>query len=104
MAAVALSPTDDHAAFTASGEYVRFYDLRSTAAPVAEVELGADDIGQLAVHHKGKYLALADDSGAARVIEISTKSSYKTIRRNGHSSICSSVQFRPGTQCIESAI
>lgn len=56
VAAVALSPTDEHAAFTACGEYVRFYDLRDTSAPVAELELGADDIGQLTVHHKGRYL------------------------------------------------
>eukprot|EP00729_Bicosta_minor_P002891 gene2891-13584_t len=98
VAAVALSPTDEHAAFTACGEYVRFYDLRDTSAPVAELELGADDIGQLTVHHKGRYLALADDSGAARVIDIGSKTSYKTIKRNGHTSICSSVQFRPGKQ------
>lgn len=32
------------------------------------------------------------------MIDIGSKTSYKTIKRNGHTSICSSVQFRPGKQ------
>lgn len=56
-------------------------------------EFNDDEVYQMALNDKEEYLAAADDSGATRIIDLSTKKLFKTLRK--HSNICSGVVFRP---------
>eukprot|EP00041_Stephanoeca_diplocostata_P025612 m.674239 g.674239 ORF g.674239 m.674239 type:complete len:413 (+) comp22783_c0_seq48:89-1327(+) len=99
VSAVAFSPTDEHRVFAGAGKRVLIFDLRNPGRCISEATLNYDDINEISVHHKGGYIAAADDSGAIRILDVSRASgikSYKTLRGKGsHTSICSTVKFRP---------
>ena len=95
VATVALSPSDTNAAFAASDGAIRIFDVRKPDEAVSTVEINSDDINQVALNHKGEYLAAADDSGEVKVVEVWNRKPFKTLGRQ-HTNICSSVQFRAG--------
>ncbi|KAH7926623.1 hypothetical protein BV22DRAFT_1032619 [Leucogyrophana mollusca] len=60
------------------------------------LEIGADDddvLNELALNHKNSQLAFSLDSGAAGVVDLSTKKI--TRMRTSHQSICGTVKFIP---------
>ncbi|KAI3353729.1 hypothetical protein L3Q82_004961 [Scortum barcoo] len=54
---------------------------------------GEEEINALALNETGSALAVANDSGAVRVLELPSGKVCRTLRR--HTNICSSVAFRP---------
>lgn len=57
-----------------------------------------DDISSFDVHPKNaNMVAVADDSGVARIVDIASKRVVKHLH-HVHSNICSSVMFRPNAQ------
>ena len=104
VAAVCFSPREpSHVMFAAVGHAACMVDLRehrsssgasSSSVPVTQTyRFCKDDIGHLALHAKGGFLALADDTGAVQVVDLTAGKLFKSIRQ-AHSNICSSVAFR----------
>ncbi|XP_060761884.1 WD repeat-containing protein 53-like isoform X2 [Neoarius graeffei] len=80
--------------YVSHGETVSILDSRSLKKPVEEFkDVGEDEINSLSVSETGASLALADDSGAVRVVDLQTGKVNRTLRK--HTNICSSVAFRP---------
>ncbi|MCI4390580.1 hypothetical protein PGIGA_G00124250 [Pangasianodon gigas] len=80
--------------YVSHGETVSILDPRSLKKPVEELkDVGEDEINSLSVSETGASLALADDSGTVRVVDLQTGKVSRTLRK--HTNICSSVAFRP---------
>ncbi|KAF5896991.1 WD repeat-containing protein 53, partial [Clarias magur] len=80
--------------YVSHGETVSVLDPRSLKKPTEELkDVGEDEINSLSVSDTGASLALADDSGAVRVVDLQTGKVSRTLRK--HTNICSSVAFRP---------
>ncbi|XP_077468045.1 WD repeat-containing protein 53 [Stigmatopora argus] len=91
---VAFSPSPSGLLYASHGDTVRAYDLRNFKDAVQEfVGAGEEEINALALSEDGSTLALADDSGAVRILELPGGKVCRTLRR--HTNICSSVAFRP---------
>ncbi|KAG1663642.1 hypothetical protein FOA52_011697 [Chlamydomonas sp. UWO 241] len=79
--------------YAAFGRTAVCVDQRASCHIVATYEHCADDVGCVAVHAKGGFLALGDDTGCVQVVDLATGRPFKTIRA-AHSNIVSSVAFR----------
>ncbi|XP_031599818.1 WD repeat-containing protein 53 [Oreochromis aureus] len=91
---VVFSPSAPNQLFVAHGDAVSVLDPRSLKGPVEEYQAaGEEEINALALNETGSALAVADDSGAVRVLEVPGGKVCRTLRR--HTNICSSVAFRP---------
>lgn len=80
--------------YTAFNDTVKIFNRENWSAPVDTFSYNSDEINQIAVDEKEKYLAASDDAGEIRVIDLSLKKLYKTLK-NKHTNICASVCFRP---------
>ena len=90
----AFSPTAPGLLYVSHGETVSVLDPRNLKEPIEELQnVGEDEINSLSVNETGISLALADDSGAVRVVDLQTSKVCRTLRK--HTNICSSVAFRP---------
>ncbi|KAG9278504.1 WD repeat-containing protein 53 [Astyanax mexicanus] len=90
----AFSPTAPGLLYVSHGETVSVLDPRNLAGPVEELKnVGEDEINSLSVNETGTSLALGDDSGAVRVLDLQTGKVSRTLRK--HTNICSSISFRP---------
>ncbi|XP_059187754.1 WD repeat-containing protein 53 [Centropristis striata] len=91
---VVFSPAAPCQLYVSHGDTVSVLDPRSLKSPVEEFQAaGEEEINALAMNETGSALAVADDSGAVRVLELPGGKVCRTLRR--HSNICSSVAFRP---------
>ncbi|XP_060902817.1 WD repeat-containing protein 53 [Labrus mixtus] len=80
--------------YVSHGDAVSVLDPRNLKGPVEEFQgAGEEEINALTVNETGSALAVADDSGAVRVLELPGGKVCRTLRR--HTNICSSVAFRP---------
>ncbi|XP_072525020.1 WD repeat-containing protein 53 [Salminus brasiliensis] len=90
----AFSPTAPGLLYVSHGGSISTLDPRNLAGPVDELrDVGEDEINSLSVNETGTSLALGDDSGAVRVLDLQTGKVSRTLRK--HTNICSSVAFRP---------
>ncbi|XP_049432573.1 WD repeat-containing protein 53 [Epinephelus fuscoguttatus] len=91
---VVFSPAAPGQLYVSHGEAVSVLDPRNLKSPVEEFQgAGEEEINALALNETGTALAVADDSGAVRVLELPGGKVCRTLRR--HTNICSSVAFRP---------
>lgn len=91
---VVFSPVAPGHLFVSHGDKVSVVDPRNLKGPIEAFEgAGEEEINALALSETGSALAVADDSGAVRVLELPTGKVCRTLRR--HTNICSSVAFRP---------
>ncbi|XP_037123972.1 WD repeat-containing protein 53 [Syngnathus acus] len=91
---LAFSPAAPSLLYISHGDTVSTLDPRNPNGPVEEfVGVGEEEINALALNESGSTLALADDSGAVRILELPGGKVCRTLRR--HTNICSSVAFRP---------
>jgi WD40 repeat protein len=65
-----------------------------SASPLHTYSFNSEEINQVAVNHKGTFLAAADDSGEIKVINLQNHKLFKTLQ-GVHSNICSSAVFHP---------
>lgn len=80
--------------YVSHGDAVSVLDPRNLKGPVEEFQgAGEEEINALSLNETGSALAVADDSGAVRVLELPGGKVCRTLRR--HTNICSSVAFRP---------
>lgn len=80
--------------YVSHGETVSVLDPRNLTGPIEEFRgAGEEEINALALNETGSALAVADDSGAVRVLELPGGKVCRTLRK--HTNICSSVAFRP---------
>lgn len=94
VTSVVFSGTAPGLLYVSHGETVSVLDPRSLKKPAEELkDVGEDEINSLSVSETGASLALADDSGAVRVVDLQTGKVSRTLRK--HTNICSSVAFRP---------
>lgn len=91
---VVFSPAAPGQLYVSHGDTVSVLDPRNLKGPVEEFQgAGEEEINALAPNDTGSALAVADDSGAVRVLELPGGKVCRTLRR--HTNICSSVAFRP---------
>ncbi|XP_072248479.1 WD repeat-containing protein 53 [Leuresthes tenuis] len=91
---VAFSPAALSQLYVSHGDTVSVLDPRNLKVPAQEFQgAGEEEINAVALNETGSALALADDSGAVRVLELPGGKVSRTLRR--HTNICSSVAFRP---------
>lgn len=91
---VVFSPAAPGQLYVSHGDTVSVLDPRNLKGPVEEFQgAGEEEINALALNDTGSALAVADDSGAVRVLELPGGKVCRTLRR--HTNICSSVAFRP---------
>lgn len=91
---VVFSPGDSAQLYVSHGETVSVVDPRNMKNTVQEfVGVGEEEINALGLNETGSALAVADDSGAVRVLDLPGGKVCRTLRR--HTNICSSVAFRP---------
>lgn len=82
--------------YTSAGTEVKSFDIHmaTLSKPLESYQYNTEEINQVACNPSSSFLAAADDSGNVKIIDIGQKRPYKTLR-DGHRSICSSVQFLP---------
>ncbi|XP_035535928.1 WD repeat-containing protein 53 [Morone saxatilis] len=91
---VVFSPAAPGQLYVSHGDTVSVLDPRNLKGPVEQfLGAGEEEINALALSDTGSALAVADDSGAVRVLELPGGKVCRTLRR--HTNICSSVAFRP---------
>ncbi|XP_028275687.1 WD repeat-containing protein 53 [Parambassis ranga] len=91
---VVFSPAAPSRLYVSHGDTVSVLDPRNLKGPVEGFQgAGEEEINALALNETGSALAVADDSGAVRVLELPGGKVCRTLRR--HTNICSSVAFRP---------
>ncbi|KAM9853638.1 WD repeat-containing protein 53 [Aulostomus maculatus] len=91
---VVFSPAALGPLYVSHGDTVSTLDPRNLKVTVEEFQgAGEEEINSLALDETGSSLAVADDSGAVRVLELPGGKVCRTLRR--HTNICSSVAFRP---------
>lgn len=91
---VVFSPASPGQFYVSHGDRVSVLDARNLKSTVDEFEgAGEEEINALALNETGSALAVADDSGAVRVLALPGGKVCRTLRR--HTNICSSVAFRP---------
>lgn len=91
---VVFSPAAPSQLYVSHGDTVSVLDPRNLKGPVEAFQgAGEEEINALALNETGSSLAVADDSGAVRVLELPGGKVFRTLRR--HTNICSSVAFRP---------
>ncbi|XP_071352539.1 WD repeat-containing protein 53 [Trachinotus anak] len=91
---VVFSPAAPGQLYVSHGDTVSVLDPRNLKGPMEEFPgAGEEEINALALNETGSALAVADDSGAVRVLELPGGKVCRTLRR--HTNICSSVAFRP---------
>uniref|UniRef100_A0AAR2M678 WD repeat domain 53 n=2 Tax=Pygocentrus nattereri TaxID=42514 RepID=A0AAR2M678_PYGNA len=89
-----FSPMAPGLLYASHGETISVLDPRKLTGPTEQLQnVGEDEINSLSVNETGTSLALADDSGAVRVVDLQTSKVCRTLRK--HTNICSSVAFRP---------
>lgn len=91
---VAFSPSTPSVLYASHGRTVSVLDTRNLKAALTELtDVGEEEINWLSVNESGALLAVADDSGAVRVVDLQLEKVIRTLRK--HDNICSSVTFRP---------
>ncbi|XP_026172738.1 WD repeat-containing protein 53 [Mastacembelus armatus] len=91
---VVFSPAAPVQLYVSHGDTVSVLDPRNLKGHVQEFHgAGEEEINALALNETGSALAVADDSGAVRILELPGGKVCRTLRR--HTNICSSVAFRP---------
>ncbi|KAI9592933.1 WD40-repeat-containing domain protein [Syncephalis fuscata] len=98
VTSVCFSPTDAHIIYAASGNKVHTFDLRNASMVITEskniLDFSKDEINQIVIDQKGRFMATADDNGDVRVFDIQSQRPYKQMR-SVHKNICLGVTFRP---------
>ncbi|KAM4589265.1 WD repeat-containing protein 53 [Fundulus diaphanus] len=94
VTSAAFSPAGSAHLYVSHGDTVSVFDPRNLKGPAEEFQgAGEEEINALALNETGSAVALADDSGAVRILEVPGGKVCRTLRR--HTNICSSVAFRP---------
>ncbi|XP_024024162.1 cellulose synthase A catalytic subunit 8 [UDP-forming] [Morus notabilis] len=96
LSSICFKSGNENVIYVSSGKEVKSFDVHLANAfkPLESYVYNKEEINQIALNYKSSFLAAADDGGDVKIIDISQKCLYKTLRA-GHTSICSSVQFLP---------
>ncbi|XP_020784314.2 WD repeat-containing protein 53 [Boleophthalmus pectinirostris] len=91
---VIFSPSAPAQLYVSHGETVSVVDYRNLKSSVEQFKgVGEEEINALALNETSSALAVADDSGAVRILDLPGGKVCRTLRR--HTNICSSLAFRP---------
>ncbi|KAI6705418.1 hypothetical protein NL676_008380 [Syzygium grande] len=95
VSSLCFKPGNEDVIYVSYGKEVKCFDVRlgTSWTPLDCYDYNKEEINQIVCSSKS-FLAAADDGGEIKIIDIRQQCLYKTLR-NGHSSICSSVQFLP---------
>ncbi|KAL1915342.1 uncharacterized protein VTP21DRAFT_6800 [Calcarisporiella thermophila] len=93
-----LSPKNPMELYVACGKKIHLYDLRNiecvSSEPMKTFEFSTDEINQIAINEKGKYLGSVDDNGEVKIVDLETRKIYKQFRKK-HENISFCISFRP---------
>lgn len=91
---VLFSKENENILYAAFDENIKVFDLGNLPNAVECFEFNQEEINQVVMDEKEKYLAACDDSGEIKVIDLHDKKVFKTLRLK-HTNICSTACFRP---------
>ncbi|KAK9706821.1 hypothetical protein RND81_07G153900 [Saponaria officinalis] len=96
ISSICFKQGNENMIYLSSGTEVKCIDVRmdSPEKPLESYNYNKDEINQISCNLKSSFVAASDDSGDVKIIDIHQRRPFKTLR-NGHDSICSSVQFVP---------
>ena len=67
VASICFAPGSSDVLYAAVGCSVQVVDLRAGTAPMQQYSHNREEVSHVAVHHRGNYLAAADDAGEVQV-------------------------------------
>ena len=89
---VCFSKDDTDVLYSSLGPKIVVYKLSDLDNVVDTFSFNEDEINQIVLDKKEKFLAACDDSGEVKILDIKEKRVYKTLRLK-HTNICSTVVF-----------
>lgn len=89
-----FSKVKENILYASFDDQVKVYDLKNLSEPLECFHVNQEEINQMVLDEKEKYLAACDDSGEIKIIDLQDKKVFKTLRLK-HTNICSTVCFRP---------
>lgn len=81
--------------YVAFGQEVMIFDTDQPREPVHRFNSNTDEVNQVRVDEKEEFMAACDDSGEIKIMSLTERKVYKTLRFK-HTNICATVVFRPG--------
>ncbi|KAI4332528.1 hypothetical protein L6164_017429 [Bauhinia variegata] len=96
ISSLSFKPGNEDIIYVSSGKEVKCFDvhLGTSWKPLESYNYNKEEINQIACNSRSSFLAAADDGGEVKIIDTRQQCLYKTLR-DGHTSICSTVQFLP---------
>ncbi|VDI04364.1 Hypothetical predicted protein [Mytilus galloprovincialis] len=91
---VCFSKEKENILYVSFDEKIKIYDIKNLEEPVDCFEFNQEEINQIVLDEKEKYLAACDDSGEIKIVDLYDKKVFKTLRSK-HTNICSTACFRP---------
>ncbi|XP_021351299.1 WD repeat-containing protein 53-like [Mizuhopecten yessoensis] len=91
---ICFSKEKENMLYSSFDDKICVFDLKNFSEPVETFNVNQDEVNQIVLDEKEKFLAACDDSGEIKILDIQEKRLYKTLRHK-HTNICSSVCFRP---------
>ncbi|KAK3093291.1 hypothetical protein FSP39_013692 [Pinctada imbricata] len=80
--------------YVSTEDKIIIYDIRNLSQPVETLSGNQEEINQLVLDEKEKFLGACDDSGEIKIFDLQEKRVYKTLRHK-HTNICATACFRP---------
>ncbi|XP_021295117.1 WD repeat-containing protein 53 [Herrania umbratica] len=98
ISSLCFNSGNENIIYVSTGKEVKCFDVHMLAEnswkPLESYNCNKEEINQVTCNSKSSFLASADDGGEIKIIDIRQQCVFKTLR-NGHTSICSCVQFIP---------
>ncbi|EOY27949.1 Transducin/WD40 repeat-like superfamily protein isoform 2 [Theobroma cacao] len=99
ISSLCFNSGNENVIYVSTGKEVKCFDVHMLSEnswkPLESYNYNKEEINQqVTCNSKSSFLASADDGGEIKIIDIRQQCVFKTLR-NGHTSICSSVQFIP---------
>lgn len=91
---VTTSKENEFLIYASFDDQIKIFDLRNFSEAVEDYSVNQEEINQIVVDEKEKFLAACDDSGEIKILDLKDKKVFKTLRHK-HTNICASVCFRP---------
>lgn len=90
---VCFSKEKENILYASFDEKIKVYDFENLSNSSECFEVNQEEINQIVLDEKEKYLAACDDSGEIKIIDLHEKKVFKTLRLK-HTNICSTACFR----------
>lgn len=92
-ASVLFSKINPNIFYCALGKDINIYDMNTFPEPVYTFNSNIEEVNQIVLDSKERFLAGCDDAGDIRVYDLSDRKVFKTLRFK-HTNLCMTLAFR----------